>query len=932
MSALPSRKNFRAILCCLAGLLCLVGGLAPVVGAQSLPLYTVSAGDNGINQLRTIDPLTGNVLTNTTITLTNEKTVTAGNGLAQNPQTGQLFAILTVSGVIGRVLATVNPATGVATELGSTGDSFAGITFATNGTLYGVTGSGATTPSTLYTLSTTTGVPTFVKALGSQACGGESIAFNPVDGLIYHAAGSGNCQLLETINTTTLAATNIPLTGDAHAEVLAMVHWSGNFFLFSTSNDLYVITKNGQARLLSSLSGSTSYKGLVFAGTAPACPPLAALYGAANIGPDGPSVLYSIDPATAVPTLIGPIGFERVSGIAFNASQTLFGTGERQDGSNTSVLMTINPCTGVGTEVGPTLINSDGFATITDISVRKSDGTVFAFLAGSPLPSSNGLAILNTSTGAHTLLKSYEQLSGGALAFSPGSVLFNVYGSNLETLNTTTGAMTLVAPLSFPASISANSPINALDFQPGTGILFASSPTGSGVNSLLKIDTAAGTVTVVGSGTTQTGLDAIAFFFPPAAPAASITATGGTPQSTIFSHAFAAPLQATVKDSNGNPVAGVTVTFTPPASGASGTFAGGVNTAITNPSGVATSVTFTANSTVGGPYNVVATVAGVATPANFALTNTVGAPAQIAATGGTPQSAVISTAFALPLQATVKDSGGNLVPGVTVTFTAPTTGASGTFAGGVNTAVTNSSGVATSGVFTANGITGAYSVTVSLPSAGSPEFIAATAHPEGFATQAAYSLKNVDYSVAATTTTQTVKAGATANYSLNFTTIVGNSVNATIFSCQGLPALSACVFTPSSVPANSGNTPFTLAITTTAAGTGLTGMGPANKLMRPMFRVARPGMLALFSMLALMLSIFVIPKRNFARLRMSAVSVFGFAALLLLTSYVSGCGGAGTGFPLGGGTPGTPAGTYTVTVVGTSGSAQRTTTVTLIVQ
>ena len=86
--------------------------------------------------------------------------------------------------------------------------------------------------------------------------------------------------------------------------------------------------------------------------------------------------------------------------------------------------------------------------------------------------------------------------------------------------------MTLVAPLSFPESISANSTINALDFQPGTGILFASSPTGIGVNSLLKIDTAEGTVTVVGSGTTQTGLDAIAFFFP---PAASITATGGTP-------------------------------------------------------------------------------------------------------------------------------------------------------------------------------------------------------------------------------------------------------------------------------------------------------------------------------------------------------------------------------------------------------------------
>jgi hypothetical protein len=51
------------------------------------------------------------------------------------------------------------------------------------------------------------------------------------------------------------------------------------------------------------------------------------------------------------------------------------------------------------------------------------------------------------------------------------------------------------------------------------------------------------------------------------------------------------------------------------------------------------------------------------------------------------------------------------VAGVTVAFNAPTTGASGTFAGGVNTATTNSAGVATSAVFTANGTAGSYTVT-----------------------------------------------------------------------------------------------------------------------------------------------------------------------------------------------------------------------------
>ena len=70
-------------------------------------------------------------------------------------------------------------------------------------------------------------------------------------------------------------------------------------------------------------------------------------------------------------------------------------------------------------------------------------------------------------------------------------------------------------------------------------------------------------------------------------------------------------------------MSGATVTFTAPASGASGTFTGGTNTETdtTNASGVATSTTFTANATVGGPYTVTATVERV-DAADFNLTNT----------------------------------------------------------------------------------------------------------------------------------------------------------------------------------------------------------------------------------------------------------------------------------------------------------------------
>ncbi|MGC1490881.1 MAG: choice-of-anchor D domain-containing protein, partial [Candidatus Acidiferrum sp.] len=172
---------------------------------------------------------------------------------------------------------------------------------------------------------------------------------------------------------------------------------------------------------------------------------------------------------------------------------------------------------------------------------------------------------------------------------------------------------------------------------------------------------------------------------------ASVTATAGASQSATINTAFGTGMQATVKDNGGNLLSGVSVVFTAPSTGASGTFANGTTTttAITNGSGIAVPTTFTANGIAGGPYTVTATVAGVTAPANFSLTNTAGTPASVTATAGASQSATINTAFGTLLAATVKDGGGNLLSGVSVTFTAPATGASGTFANGTATYTTS---------------------------------------------------------------------------------------------------------------------------------------------------------------------------------------------------------------------------------------------------
>jgi len=207
-------------------------------------------------------------------------------------------------------------------------------------------------------------------------------------------------------------------------------------------------------------------------------------------------------------------------------------------------------------------------------------------------------------------------------------------------------------------------------------------------------------------------------------PVIAITATSGSGQSVTVGAAFTNVLVATVT-SNGSPASGVTVTFAAPASGASGAFAGGVNTAMTNASGVAMSVAFTANTTAGA-YVVSATATGATTPASFSLTNTAGSPATITAVSGSGQSTAASAPFAFPLTALVADGYSNPVSGAAVTFTCPagsSAGCSFTNAQGPPTATemvaTGADGIA-SATPTANTGTGGYTVTAAAAGIAAP--------------------------------------------------------------------------------------------------------------------------------------------------------------------------------------------------------------------
>jgi hypothetical protein len=96
-----------------------------------------------------------------------------------------------------------------------------------------------------------------------------------------------------------------------------------------------------------------------------------------------------------------------------------------------------------------------------------------------------------------------------------------------------------------------------------------------------------------------------------------------------------------------------------------------------------------------------------------------GAAAKIVAVPSTtPLVVEVGTRAAVGLEALVLDATGGPVSGVTVTFTAPATGPSiegGFKEGKTDTETTDAEGVATSQVFTANGTSGSYPITATVP-------------------------------------------------------------------------------------------------------------------------------------------------------------------------------------------------------------------------
>jgi adhesin/invasin len=294
---------------------------------------------------------------------------------------------------------------------------------------------------------------------------------------------------------------------------------------------------------------------------------------------------------------------------------------------------------------------------------------------------------------------------------------------------------------------------------------------------------------------------------------------GGSGQMGQLGKSFPQNLSVRLANTNGCPLtgnlAGITVEFDAPGSGASGIFPStGSHSATvgTDAQGTATAPPFTANYTVGN-YSVDAQ--SDYGSVEIGLSNTAnGLPAAIAAQDPASQEAAVNAQYATPLQVRVTDANGTSVQGAAVSFAIVpgATGAGASFLGGGQaTAVTNADGIATSPPLLAN---------------GNPGRFAATASTEGLQAVAMFALDNH----AATSTLQaasTVGARAIATVGTRYS----HALQARVHDANGQPVEGASVTFAIAAADNGAGAGFLGGTTQAAALTDVNGIATAPPLI-----------------------------------------------------------------------------------------------------
>lgn len=207
------------------------------------------------------------------------------------------------------------------------------------------------------------------------------------------------------------------------------------------------------------------------------------IYSTGNQG----TALVAINSATGVGTVVGPLGLTGAVPLAFHPNGTLYTVANSYPPASTAIeqLATVNPLTGQATLVGSPFPVRVGIMPM----AISSSGTIFAAGISGGFPLANRLLTINPMTGQPTEVGPLGVGGMMDFAFHPNGTLYGATQTALYTINTSTGAATLVS------NFSGVSMVMGITFN-ASGDLFATTFTPT--SSLFSVNASTGAATLVG--------------------------------------------------------------------------------------------------------------------------------------------------------------------------------------------------------------------------------------------------------------------------------------------------------------------------------------------------------------------------------------------------------------------------------------------------
>ena len=481
---------------------------------------------------------------------------------------------------------------------------------------------------------------------GLLQTGSPSLVVNQIDDHFDGSCTTNDCTLREAVNTANALAGANTITFDPALTA------GGPATITLTGGELFItgdLTVTGPGANLLTVSGNQASRIFNIGGVTANISGLAIANGKVTGGFSNLGGGIFIDSGGALTLSNSTLSGNSASSVAFNfpASFQNFGGGIYNNGGTLTIsnsTLSGNSTTGSPVNLGDTVqnfggavFNNGGTLTVTNSTLSGNSATGGAINFGGAISNFGTLTLTNSTLAGNSANSLGGAIFNGGTVNARNTIIANNTGAGPDFAGTLTSQGHNLIGNTAGVTITGDTTGNILNQDPKLGplannggptqtmLLLPGSPAIDAADdcvfnnscspllaAALTTDQRLGSFTRKISAHVDMGAVEVNY---------AIAATAGNTQSTIINTAFATQLQATVTES-GVPVSGVTVSFTAPGSGASGSFPGNLTTAsvLTNGSGVAPAPSFTANGTAGS-YSVVATLGAGLPSATFALTN-----------------------------------------------------------------------------------------------------------------------------------------------------------------------------------------------------------------------------------------------------------------------------------------------------------------------